>query len=324
MLQLITNRLAILAIAFVLMSCNRKNDFANNAGTVDNGSTDTTAADTQAPPATWQEHWFEHSQLLSRVFYDTTVCVYYDDDVNRTITWPNVFLADVWNYTKKVYGNFSKLGGDNRLYVVLHQDKYSGGHPATFFDESHDYRNVIDCGSTTPNAWNNFDYGTVAIPVHEVGHIVEGASKGIHNSPAFPVWGDSKWMEIYIYDVYKGLEMPSYADKWYAEMMEKTDNFPVAGTHWFKNWFYPIYANYGGATVLNRFFETLATHFPTHTLPDGYKEYTRDMNLGEFIHFWSGAAATNLKAQATLAFGWSSETDAQFKQAQLDFPDIAY
>ncbi len=31
----------------------------------------------QTPPATWQEHWFEHNQLLNRKFYDNDVAVYY-------------------------------------------------------------------------------------------------------------------------------------------------------------------------------------------------------------------------------------------------------
>lgn len=310
---------ALLAIVIFTYAC-KKSDGA----TTETGGTDTVVVDKNAPPKTWQEHWFEHEQLLTNTFYDTSVCVYYDDDVSKSIVWPNDYMAKVWNYTKKVYGSFGKVGNDNRLFVVLHQGKYSGGHPSTYFDASHDYRNTIDCGSTTANAWGTYDYGTVAIPTHEVGHIVEGASKGIHNSPAFPVWGDSKWMEIYIYDVYLGLGLDDFASHWYDEMMVKSDDFPAAGTQWFKNWFYPIYSQHGKAAVLNGFFETLARNFPTRIAADGSKEYTRDMNLGEFIHFWSGAAGVNLKEQATLAFGWTTETNAQFTQAQLDFPGIKY
>jgi hypothetical protein len=44
------------------------------------------------------------------------------------------------------------------------------------------------------------------------------------------------------------------------------------------------------------------------------------MNMGEFVHFWSGAAGVNLKAQATTAFGWTSEYEAQFIAAQAAFP----
>ena len=39
--------------------------------------------------------------------------------------------------------------------------------------------------------------------VHEVAHIVEGGSKNTQRSPQFGIWGDSKWAEIFIYDVYR-------------------------------------------------------------------------------------------------------------------------
>ncbi len=67
--------------------------------------------------------------------------------------------------------------------------------------------------------------------------------------------------------------------------------------------------------MLNRFFVLLAQYFPK-----GGKDYTREMNWGEFVHFWSGAAGVNLKAQATSAFGWPAEWETQFVQAQRDFP----
>jgi hypothetical protein len=263
----------------------------------------------QTPPATWQEHWFEHNQLLNRKFYDNDVAVYYDNDVSNSITWPNTFLGDVWRYTKSVYGNF---GTDPHLFAIFHTNKYSGGHPSTYFDASHDNRNVIDVG---PGPWTSGTGGDLDITTHEVAHIVEGASKGIHGSPAFPIWGDSKWAEIFIYDVYLALGKTSEATRWYNQMQNTTDNFPVAGTHWFRDWFYPIYNNYGGTQVLNRFFQMLAQYFPKSG-----NSYSRDMNWGEFIHFWSGAAGVSLKPLATAAFGWTSTFETQFNQARNDFP----
>lgn len=274
--------------------------------------TDTTGI----PPYKWQEHWFEHKQMLTRVFYDKNVAVYYDDDVKRTVTWPFKVMADVWVYTKKTYGSFGK---DERLFVVFHSGKYGGGHPSTYFDDSHNNRNVIDVGSGDPNAWIEATGNNIRVPVHEVGHIVEGASKGVHNSPSFPLWGDSKWMEIYIYDVLKALGKTADAEDIYNQMQTQKDNFPRPGTQWFKNWFYPIYSEHGGSKVLNRYFEVLAANFPKN----GH-EYSRDMNWGEFVHFWSGAAGVNLKAQATIAFGWTDEWEQQFKQAQKDFPNVKY
>lgn len=266
----------------------------------------------QDPPATWQEHWFEHNQVLTRVYYNAEVAIYYDKDVNRSITWPNQYLDDVWRYTKRVYGNF---GSEGRLYAIFHAGKYSGGHPSTYFDASHDYRNTIDVGASAANAWTSGTGNDLDLTTHEVAHIVEGASKGVHNSPAFGIWGDSKWAEIFNYDVYVGLGRTSDATRWYNLMQAGTDNFPRANTHWFKDWFYPIYSQYGGSAVLNQFFTLLSQKFPKNG-----QDYARNMNWGEFVHFWSGAAGTNLKPLATSAFGWPAEWETQFVQAQKDFP----
>jgi hypothetical protein len=263
----------------------------------------------QTPPATWQEHWFEHNQVLNRVYYDNDLAVYYDNNVSPTITWPFQYMGDVWRYTKSVYGNY---GTENRLYAIFHTGRYSGGHPSSYFDPSHDNRNVTDCG---PGPWTSGSGNDLDLNTHEVSHIVEGASKGIHGSPHRPLWGDSKWAEIFNYDVYVGLGRTSDVTRWYNLMINSNDNFPRANTYWFRDWFYPIYANHGGSALLNNYYVLLAQHFPKNG-----NSYARDMNWGEFIHFWSGAANANLKAQATLAFGWPAEWETQFVQAQHQFP----
>jgi hypothetical protein len=269
---------------------------------------------TATPPLTWKEHWFEHVQVMRRVFSNSSVTVYYDKETPESITWPDTLLTKVWNYTTKTYGDFGK---DNRLFVLLHTGKYGGGHPSTYFDGSHDYRNVIDVGHA--GDWVSNTGWNLDAAVHEVGHIVEGAAKGVHGSPAFPIWKDSKWMEIYQYDVYRALGWEVEAQRWFDMQMKGTDNFPRPGTQWFKNWFYPIYHQYGGTKVLNRFFTLLAANFPRNG-----NAYTRDMNWGEFIHFWSGAAGVNLKPQATIAFGWPDGWEAEFLQAQKEFPGVKY
>ena len=122
----------------------------------------------QTPPATWKEHWFEHNQLLTRKFYDNDVAVYYDNDVSTSVTWPYQYMGDVWRYTKKTYGWF---GADPHLFVVMHTNKYSGGHPSGYFDASHDNRDVADVG---PGPWTGATGGDHDLLTHEVGHIVEG------------------------------------------------------------------------------------------------------------------------------------------------------
>jgi hypothetical protein len=296
----------------------------------------TKTTDTTPPPVidygnngpTWQEHWFDHNQIVTRVYNDTSNAVYYDNNVNKSITWPNLLVGKMWNYTKKTYGQF---GAESKIYSIYHAGRYSGGHPSTYMDAGHDYRNVIDIGSTSLTAWQTGQGNDIDITAHEIGHIVEGASKGVHGSPAFGIWHDSKWMEIYQYDLYLGIGLNDDALRWYNLMQPKSDNFPRANTRWFVDWFYPVYSQYGKTQVLNNFFMLLAAHFPKRTYNNGqttYPQYTRGMNMGEFLHFWSGAANTDLKQLAVTAFGTSDENGndwtVQLTKAKTDFSAIVY
>ena len=62
----------------------------------------------------------------------------------------------------------------------------------------------------------------------------------------------------------------------------------------------------------------------SQNFPKNGKTYARDMNWGEFVHFWSGAAGADLRNQATIAFGWPSDWEQQFQQAKKDFPNLHY
>ena len=267
-----------------------------------------------APPATWTEHWFEHNQNLKLVEANDWVVLYFDDDVDRTKTaWIMPFMTKVWKYTVTHYGQYTDGQRDGRLFAIFHQGKYSGGHPSTYFDASHDYRNVSDVG---PGPFPDGDFDLAS---HEVSHIVEGASRSVHNSPAFGLWGDSKWAEFYQYDLYVGIGLPKEADRVLNKFSNTVDSFPQAGTHWFRDWFYPLWKDHGGVQVMVNYYQLLAQRFPKNG-----SNFSRDMNFGEFVHFMSGAAGTNLKARATTAFGWPADREAQFVKAQADFPNIGY
>lgn len=263
-----------------------------------------------APPATWKEHWFEHNELLSLVDYNDDVALYFDARVNRAGTeWLLPFSTKMWQYTKEKYGSF----GTDRLFLVFHEGNYSGGHPSTYLDASHDNRNVSDCG---PGPWNNQGYG---LPSHEVSHIVEGASRGVRGSPAFGLWGDSKWAEFYQYDLYVGLGMTAEAERVYNEFINKADNFPRNGTRWFRDWFFPLWRDHGHVQVMANYFKLLSENFPKNG-----QAYARDLNWGEYIHFMSGAAGTNLQPLASQAFGWPADWQSQFDQARATFSQIRY
>jgi hypothetical protein len=83
-------------------------------------------------------------------------------------------------------------------------------------------------------------------------------------------------------------------------------------TRWFKNWFHPLWTDVGGGPqVMVRFFQLLAEHFPH----GGDNRYVRDLNWGEYLHFTSGAARSDLTELARRAFGWQSRWTNELERA---------
>lgn len=270
-----------------------------------------------APPATWKEHCLEHRELLKLVESNDDVAIYFDDAMpRRGIAWMVPFVTKAWQYTKKTYGSF---GPDPRLFLIFHQGKFSGGHPSTYFDDSHDRHNATDCGL------GNWDRFSIDVVSHEMGHIVEGASNEVEESPAFEIWKDSKWIEFYQYDLYVGLGLKNDARHVYDKWSNQADDFPRQGTHWFRDFFYPLWRDHGHARVMVNFFELVAKHFPRGPYgKDKHPRYTRRMNWGEFVHFMSGAAHQDIRQLVRRAFGWPVEWNELYRKARADFPDIEY
>jgi hypothetical protein len=264
-----------------------------------------------APPATWQEHWFEHVQNVSLIQYNDTVALYFDADVNRAAAnWMMPYLTNLWNYARATYGNLNQT----RLFSIHHEGRYFGGHPAYWYDAGHDFRNVSDVGGSN---WATPQYEVVT---HETAHIVESVAHGKKGSPAFGLWGDSKWAEFYIYDAYVALGMTSEAQNVYNRWIATSESYPRPGTFWFRDWFYPLWRDHGHAQVMVRFNQLLGQYYPTNS--SGH--FSRNMNMGEFVHFMSGAAGTNLKARATTAFGWPAQYETEWNNARAQFPQITY
>jgi hypothetical protein len=267
------------------------------------------------PPEAWKEKWLDHTKDLERVYFNEDVAVYFDAEMPRTATWTYAFMTDVWKYVKTVYGDF---GEEGRLYVVCHTADGRIGRTGNIFDEATSHRSLSDVTGSAED-WTTMSEWAKDAHVHEVGHVVEGSSHGVHESPAFDVWGDSKWAEIFQYDVYKGIGRIEDADRLYDQYMDTKADYPVPDTYWFRDWFYPIYDQYEQAATLNKFFELLSLYFPKSG-----QSYARRMNMGEFVHFWSGAAEDDLQGLAEDAFGWTEEWQDQLDQAKLDYPNIVY
>jgi len=96
------------------------------------------------------------------------VAIYFDEDVDPTITWVNSHLHYLWAYVKETYGDF---GEDPRLYVLLHDNKYPGGRSKGFFDERG--QNIIDVGDNVVNAFNLITTRRLAWFASDVSVIVE-------------------------------------------------------------------------------------------------------------------------------------------------------
>jgi hypothetical protein len=235
-------------------------------------------------------------------------------------------MSQAWAYIKTNYGHFS----DPILYVIGNQANvpgtegwFAGGGVQYVYSDSSYYRNIAFAGA---GDWTTPDYGWgLHALTHEIGHLVESNNNEVSGSPSFGVWGDSKWAEIFQYDIHLNVAaIPSgIAAQTAQNFMTSVDQY---GRYWFRDWYLPLYKgelgntapSQKGVAVLSRYFQLLAEHLPQ--IDSRFDP--RSVNLGELVHFYSGAAGVNLESQAKIAFRWTPEVELQFAKAQVDFPAV--
>ena len=139
------------------------------------------------------------------------------------------YAKQIWEYVQANYGDLS----GQRLFEVLHDGGGSGGFALSQFDSNTLFRDVNDMSG---GGWANSDLNEDVI-AHEMNHTVEFTAFGVNGSPAYPIWGDSKWAEIFQYDCYVGTGRTTDATRWKNAKLLTSDNFPVANTYWFRDWF---------------------------------------------------------------------------------------
>jgi hypothetical protein len=247
------------------------------------------------------------------------------------------YVEDVWRYLKREYGSCAVLRelpapigpgceafGEPKPLIVLLNSSGNGGTIGLRFDDFSDFRNTLSISDRDWDAGNGILRDVIS---HEACHVVEGAGQGVHESPAFAVWGDSKWAHFCQYDLYVNTGRTADAERIFVAWMNDRDSVPRGATDvaWFRDWFFPLWQEGGGnAQVMHRFFRLLSQYFPTRPENDNRNLiYTRRMNLGEYVHFTSGAAGKDLSARAARTFGAVFDR-AQFDAARRDFPDVSY
>ena len=258
-----------------------------------------------APARGLNESWFGHEEALNRQYYETNVAVYYDDYVDREIEWPFLFTQSIWDNTISTYTTV----GNNILYAVYHTGATNQAEYLTNFD-SEVSGGVIDVPLDDAEMGEEI---TTQI-ISQIGKLVEYSAKGVEGSPAEDLWMD-EFNKIFVYDTYLNLDMEAEA----ATVRDRYAATQLNGIYWFRDWFLPLYETYGGTSFLNNFYNITSQNYPK----DG-DSYARTMNLGELVHFMSGAAGEDLQPMAEVAFNWTDDIESELLQARVAFPDLAY
>jgi hypothetical protein len=263
------------------------------------------------PVLLWKEHWFEHTEQLSRVYYDDCIALYFDPDVAPAAQdWLVPFLDTAWSYSLTTYGKM----GNERLYVVVHQGRYVGGHSSTFIEASHDNHAVIDMGL---DDWADGQYD---LPAHLLGFIVD--TEGAHTkfgAPKAEHYGNEGFPLVYKYDLYVALGLGSVAKQALSDFATLSNAEPYPDTFWFRDWFYPVWRDHGRAQLFANYMSLLQKYYPA-----GADMWMPTMNYGQYFHFMSGAAGVDLVPLARKAFQWNPDFDDEIAAAKVDFPDIKY
>lgn len=281
---------------------------------------------TPSAPHQIYETWSGHGQIMTKVAEGYDTAIYYSDEIIRNgLRSHSEFIRKLWKHVKATYGQFGPE--DSRLFAFFHSrvptSIYMQNSIQSYFDIQSECKNLIDFVGKEKTAWSRSLNGTEDLDsvTHEVAHLVEWASKGVHGSPTYQLWGDSAWAEIFTLDAYYSLGYHDDKDRWHALMLQSKYDSPKKDTYWYRDWFFPIYKCCGGGELLSRYFEKLAEHFPRKE--NGW-EYARDITLGEHIHFFSGAASIDLKTYAIRAFSWDKKIEQELLEAKSNFPGIWY
>ncbi|KAI9102843.1 hypothetical protein DFS34DRAFT_412855 [Phlyctochytrium arcticum] len=179
---------------------------------------------------------------------------------------------------------------------------------------------------TAHDDWSNNNYGIKTLSLNLLCRQVEVASQGVHETPAWHIWGEGYFADICQYDFFNRAGYAWEASQSYSEFMANgQDDYPAdtVNAHWFRDWYYPLWAEKGNTLAWHTiYFALLAQYFPSEYVNNGMNlKYSRRMDTGEYIHFMSATVGRNLVPMAISAFN-SGYKPAQFTAARSTFPAL--
>lgn len=266
---------------------------------------------TQPPSSTWLKQ-LEAANYYKPVNEDRLV-IYFDHDVlsPQNILWPISFTRNMWESIIMMYGNF---GPENRLHIVFRGRPLSTDlNFSSYLDSNRGYINAVEIGSTD---WSLENSTNTDLITRNLAELVSQNAKGIR----YPAY-ESGWSDIFVYDLYQRVNRNEDRDRWEAYVKTEKEN-NIATIPMFSQWYLPIYTRHGTGSALNRFFVAREQNFPR--LSTDNSTFSRTMNRGEFVHFWSGAAGANLTNLAATVFGWGDLLSELYQKAREDFKGLNY
>jgi len=272
------------------------------------------------------------SQSTTAVVYrDANAVIYMNPRIDKDRTkWIYSLYSRSWAHVRRHYGNFQNNEG-GRLKGVFQATAGEGGMATGVNSGNAEiYMDISPGGVQAGNLYdkpgsNNrrpnqdllFDFQVGAIS-----RIIEEGNNGMRGSPAAGVWGSKGWTQIAIFDIFMNTGYRAEAEQWRRSKLNEPVDAATAKNqvYWLRDWWSPIYDKYGRTALLGRFFKLVAENWPK----ESGNQYKGTMNVGQFVHFFSGAARTCLKEQAEFALGWEQEDEDSFQKAKEDFPNITY
>ncbi|GAV08903.1 hypothetical protein RvY_18527 [Ramazzottius varieornatus] len=287
------------------------------------------------PPRTLNDYWSDQERVVSLSSYTDDFAIYFERMQNiptagdgiyaKGDRWIFLYVQDAWAYFCRQYGPMHQRG-ESVLYVVFREGTPQRCYTSLQRESTYGRRSILVCDSNDTTAWS-WDKRNIRAKLDiglALSYFVVGSSGGIYGKQNLPSVGTAL-QDIIAYDLFLTLNQTTQAQQVVNNNSQLSFASPCDGSCWLRDWCLPLYDAYGAANVLSRYFKILTQNFPSDTDDNGIRRYKRNMtNLGEYVHFWSGAANMSLRNLTRNAFGWSAQDEKDLRRAQKAFPKIHY